>query len=45
MSTFAWLKEFKGPVLGISTGFQILAKIFDNDLLEKVTIGRHLKLR
>jgi GMP synthase (glutamine-hydrolysing) len=37
---FDWLKDSKKPILGICAGIQIIARIFDNDLIEKIKIGR-----
>ncbi len=36
---FEWLKDYDGEVLGICAGYQIIAKVFDNDLVECKKIG------
>jgi GMP synthase-like glutamine amidotransferase len=37
---FEWLGEFEKPVLGICAGFEILAKVCGNDLIERRKIGK-----
>lgn len=36
---FGWLRDTEKPVLGICAGFQIIAKVFDNDLTKEAKIG------
>lgn len=40
IARFDWLKNYKKPILGICAGIQVIARVFDNDLIEKVKIGR-----
>lgn len=37
---FGWLREFEKPVLGICAGFQIIGKIFGNEIVENTRIGQ-----
>jgi len=36
---FDWIKEFKKPILGICAGSQIIAKVFDEKILDGQEIG------
>lgn len=38
---FAWINETSMPILGICAGMQILARLFNNDVIEKTRIGRY----
>ena len=38
---FAWITRVNKPVLGICAGMQILAKVFNSDIVEKTRIGRY----
>jgi GMP synthase-like glutamine amidotransferase len=38
---FAWINESHMPILGICAGMQILARLFNNDVIEKTRIGRY----
>lgn len=37
---FSWLREFEKPVLGICAGFQIVGKVFGNEVVEDTRIGQ-----
>tara|TARA_Y100000034_G_scaffold121849_1_gene166583 strand:- start:1557 stop:1994 length:438 start_codon:yes stop_codon:yes gene_type:complete len=39
LDKFSWLKEFRGKVLGICGGMQIIGKILGNELEENKRIG------
>lgn len=41
LDKFDWVKTFERPILGICAGFQICAKIFQNELIEETWIGRY----
>lgn len=41
IDTFNYLKQINKPVLGICAGMQIIAKIFDNELIDKKMIGQY----
>jgi GMP synthase-like glutamine amidotransferase len=38
---FTWIRKTDKPVLGICAGMQVLAKLFDNELIESTRIGRY----
>ena len=38
---FAWINESSVPVLGICAGMQILARLSNNDVIERTRIGRY----
>jgi GMP synthase-like glutamine amidotransferase len=38
---FAWINETRKPTLGICAGMQILARLFNNDVIESTRIGRY----
>ena len=38
---FAWINESHMPTLGICAGMQILARLFNNDVIESTRIGRY----
>jgi len=39
LDKFSWLKDFKGEVLGICAGMQIIGKIFGRELIKEKKIG------
>jgi len=41
IDAFDYLKQINKPILGICAGMQIIAKIFENELLEKKIIGQY----
>ncbi len=38
---FVWIREFDQPFLGICAGMQILARLFESDIIERIRIGRY----
>jgi GMP synthase-like glutamine amidotransferase len=38
---FAWIMESRAAVLGICAGMQILARLFNGDIIERTRIGRY----
>jgi GMP synthase-like glutamine amidotransferase len=38
---FAWITESHKPILGICAGMQILARLFNSDVVERTRIGRY----
>jgi GMP synthase (glutamine-hydrolysing) len=41
LEKFSWVKEFQGHFLGICSGAQILAKLYECELTDNVKIGRY----
>jgi GMP synthase-like glutamine amidotransferase len=38
---FAWINETQTPILGICAGMQVLAALFEGDIIERKRIGRY----
>lgn len=38
---FTWIRKVDKPILGICAGMQILARLFNSDIIERTKIGRY----